>query len=339
MRLRIADRSRTVSPVAAGPRWVRFNIVCRKFWRPRAAISCILFFALAAMVPAASASSAPPDQGHSESTWQLARSNPAAIMRKASQNELNNSYGHRPPVRYQLRKKTRNTDTTKEIVETAKGGVARLIAINNKPLVASQERAETQRLRELSADPSQQEHRNRSEQKDAARITGIMRLLPDAFLYREAEPVDPSKNTIHLTFTPNPHFSPPTLESRILTGVRGEVWIDAQDLRVVRIESHLFRTVDYGWGILGTLYPGGTISIEQVKTPNCGWQLARLNLDLTGKKFMFKSLYIVVEETATDYHPVQSHWNYTDAIQWLLQMPAIPVDQMEQSKSRTPSSK
>ncbi|MEO6966727.1 MAG: hypothetical protein ABI076_12670, partial [Acidobacteriaceae bacterium] len=206
-------------------------------------------------------------------------------------------------------------------------------AIGNKPLTTSQEQAETQRLRGLLADPSLQEHRRRSEQKDAARITDIMRLLPEAFLYKAVDR-DASKDLIHLTFTPNPRFSPPTLESRVLTGVRGDVWIDSQDLRVVRIKGHLFRQVEYGWGILGTLYPGGAISIEQVKTSDCGWRFAHLNLDLTGKKFMFASLHIVVDETGTDYSPVQRNWNYADAIHWLLQMPASA---MEQSKSQQPS--
>ena len=115
------------------------------------------------------------------------------------------------------------------------------------------------------------------------------------------------------------------MESRILTGIRGELWIDPTDLRVVRIEGHLFKEVDYGWGILGTLYPGGTIRIEQAKTPECGWQLAHLVLNMTGKELMLKSLRVVVDETATDYHPVPTGWKYTDAIDWLLNMPATQL--------------
>lgn len=305
----------------------------RKVARTAVVIFLSPFFVLSAMSSTASALSAPPQKKQNNSIWQLAQSDPVAIMRKVSQNELDNSYGHRAPLRYELRRKTRNTDTTKIIVETANGGVARLIAIDNKPLTASQKQAETQRLRELSTDPALQEHRRRSEQKDADRISEIMRLLPEAFLYK-AVGMDASKNTIHLTFEPNPHFSPPTLESRILTGVRGDVWIDAHDLRVIRIESHIFKNIEYGWGILATLYPGGAIRIEQAKTPDCGWQFAYLDLDLTGKKFMLRQLRIVLQETATGYAPVQSNWNYTGAIQWLLH---TPVSALEQSASQPPS--
>ncbi|MGO8718744.1 MAG: hypothetical protein ACLQMO_05950 [Acidobacteriaceae bacterium] len=222
-----------------------------------------------------------------------------------------------------MRKKTRHIDTTKEIVETMNGGVARLVAIDGQPLSTSQEQMELQRLRTLASNPALQEHRRRSEQKDAARIREVLRLLPDAFLYQAVGPVQTSNGQIHLTFTPNPRFSPPTLDARILTGIQGQVWIDSQDLRMVRIEGRVFRNVDFGWGILGTLRPGGTVGIEQAKTADCGWQLAHLTLNLAGRELLLKALHIQLEEFATDYYLVPREWKYTDAIQWLLHMPGI----------------
>jgi hypothetical protein len=274
----------------------------------------------------ASAQSGPQEETTNSSAWKLAKSDPHALVQAAIENELKNSYGHRPPVRYQLRKKTRNTDTTKEIVETSQGGVARLLAIDNHPLNATQTQAELRRLHDLASDPAAQQHRRHNEERDSSRLTGVMRLLPEAFInHFDGSIRGPNGLAIRMTFQPNPQFSPPTLESRILTGIRGEIWIDPTDLRVVRIEGHLFRQVDYGWGILGTLNPGGIIRIEQVKTPDCGWQLSHLVLNMTGKELMFKSLHVVVDETAADYHPVPAEWKYTDAIHWLLQMPETPT--------------
>ena len=287
-----------------------------------------LLFILTFASSRATAQSESPADTPNSSAWNLAKSDPHALVQAAIDNELKNSYGHRPPARYLLRKKTRNTDTTKEIVETSQGGVARLVAIHNQPLNATQTQTELQRLQELASDPATQQHRHHSEERDAARITSVMRLLPEAFInHFEGSVEAPNGTAIRMTFEPNPHFSPPTLESRILTGIRGEIWIDPTDLRVVRIEGHLFREVDYGWGILGTLYPGGTIRIEQVKTPECGWQLSHLVLNMTGKELMLKSLRVVVDETANDYHPVPPEWKYTDAINWLLHMPEISTTQ------------
>ncbi|HZC43133.1 MAG TPA: hypothetical protein VE195_03100, partial [Acidobacteriaceae bacterium] len=223
-----------------------------------------LLFALAFSSRSVRAQSASPAERTNSSAWNLAKSDPHALVQSAIENELKNAYGHRAPVRYLLRKKTRNLDTTKEIVETSQGGVARLVAIHSHPLNEKQTQAEMQRLRDLISDPAAQEHRRRNEERDAARVTGVMRLLPEAFINQfEGSVQTPNGAAIRMSFEPNPHFSPPTLESRVLIGIRGEIWIDPTDLQVVRIEGRLFRDVEYGWGILGTLYPGGTVRIEQ----------------------------------------------------------------------------
>ena len=327
--LRIADHSGTEPPSVAGlrskPR--ELFVMRHRFSGPamaqRPRLPLCLAWALLLTLTSGCCSAwgqpqSPADTTYS-SAWNLAKSDPQALVKAAIDNEIKNSYGHRPPMRYLLKKKTRNTDTTKEIVETGQGGVAHLVAIQNQPLNATQAQTELQRLQELASDPAAQQHRHRSEERDTARIVAVMRLLPDAFInHFEGSAQTVNGTAIRIGFEPNPHFSPPTLESRILTGIRGEIWIDPADLRVVRVEGHLFRQVDYGWGILGTLYPGGTITIEQVKTPECGWQLSRLTLNMTGKELMLKSLRVVVDETVTDYHRVPAGWKYTDAITWLL---------------------
>jgi hypothetical protein len=290
--------------------------------RPTATLLLMLFLAWALRAPQARAQAETSPETAQSSAWRLAKADPHALVQAAIENELKDSYGHRAPVRYLLRKKTRNTDTTKEIVETHEGGVARLVANHGQPLTPTQLQTELQRLRDLASNPTAQQHRRHNEERDAGRIAGVMRLLPDAYTNQYQGPVQtPGGTAIRLTFSPNPHFSPPTLESRLLTGIQGEIWIDPTDLRVVRIEGHLFREVEYGWGILGTLYPGGTIRIDQSKTTECGWQLARLDLNMTGKELMLKSLRVVVEEEATNYRPVHAGWKYSDAIEWLLHMP------------------
>jgi hypothetical protein len=281
------------------------------------------------MVPAVHAGSPATDLSHGRRAWELAQSNPAELMRQTTQNEIANSYGHRPSLRYQLRKTTAKSNLTKEIVETPDGGVARLTAIDGHPLSPSQERLEIDRLRVLDANPTIEAHRHRNETQDAERIRKFMRLLPEAFLYRYAGQTETANGeVIRLSFEPNPRFSPPDFESRILTGIRGEVWIDPEEMRAVRMEGRIFKTVDFGWGILGTLYPGGTLLLQESKTAACGWQMAHLNLHLEGKELLFKSLHITVEETATDYHPVPAEWKYRDAIRWLLQMTSVPAPQI-----------
>lgn len=258
------------------------------------------------------------------SAWNMAQSHPSELVRKTLEIEIASSQGNRAAMRYRLSKTSNGSSTVKEIVETMDGGVARLLLRNGKPLSADDEHDEIQRLKDLDRNPSIQAHRRREESRDVERMRKFMRLLPEAFLfeYKGAEKT-PAGTWIAIAFTPNPKFSPPDFETRILTGLRGEMWIDPADLRVARVSATTFREVDFGWGILGTLYPGAILMIEQSRTSDCGWQLSHLKLHLLGKELMIKSLHIELDETGTAYEPIPKNWTYHDAVHWLLQMSPV----------------
>jgi hypothetical protein len=149
----------------------------------------------------------------------------SALVRRAIQNREDAAKIHRP-LRYLLRIIDDHRDTTKDIIETEQGNVARLIAIHNQPLTPEVNQAELDRLNNLANHPEIQEHRHRREQKDAARVNRLMRLLPDAFLYRDqgttpcpvgAAPGRTGEATCHhFSFSPNPSFEAPDVEARNL---------------------------------------------------------------------------------------------------------------------------
>ncbi len=144
--------------------------------------------------------------------------NPVALVRRAVQLRLEEEKSHRP-VRYVLRKTDGDHETTKEIIETKDGDVARLIAINGKPLTAEQEQAEMNRLDTLAAHPEIQERRRRSERKDAARIDQLVSMLPDSEVYKLEGMVSCGASQCYrLSFTPNPNFETPNLEGDVLRG-------------------------------------------------------------------------------------------------------------------------
>ena len=250
----------------------------------------------------------------------------AALVRRAIQNREDAGKTHRP-LRYLLRKTDNHRDTTKDIIETGQGDVARLIAINNQPLTAEANQAELDRLNTLANHPEIQEHRHQREQKDADRVDRLMRLLPDAFLYRDQgiSPCPSGKGTCHhLTFTPNPSFEPPNVEANIFRGLAGEVWIDQAQERLTRLDAHVIANVDFGWGILGKLDKGGTIQLEQSDIGNHDWELTTLKLNLKGKALMLKSLDIQLTEEATHFSQVPPEVDYRKAIQ-LLEKSTAPV--------------
>ena len=65
-----------------------------------------------------------------------------------------------------LRKSSPRLTTTKDIVETRDGAVARLLSVNDKPLSQEDEQKEQARLATLGGNPSLQRHRKQNEDAD-----------------------------------------------------------------------------------------------------------------------------------------------------------------------------
>lgn len=246
-----------------------------------------------------------------------AASDPVSLVRRASEHELHSTNGAHP-FRYKLRKQDDRGISTKEIVETKDGDVARLISLEDKPLPPDREQAEQDRLNTLLAHPELQEHRRKREKEDSSRADEMIRLLPDAFIYHyEGMVPGPSGTCYRLTFKPNPGFDPPDREAQVYHGMVGELWIDQAQERMVKLDAHLIEDVDLGWGILGKLYKGGSILVEQADVGEHHWETTHMKLDLTGKALLFKSLSFQTTENASDFHPVPVEMSYQDAIRML----------------------
>ena len=245
---------------------------------------------------------------------------PVALVRRAVQLRLEEEKSHRP-VRYVLRKTDGDHETTKEIIETKDGDVARLIAINGQPLTAEQEQTEMNRLNTLAAHPEMQVRRHRSEQKDAARIDQLVGMLPDSEVYTLEGMVSCGASQCYrLSFTPNPNFETPNIEAEVLRGFAGEVWIEQTQQRLVRLDAHLVREVTVGFGILGRLNEGGTMELQQEFEGKAQeWQPTVLKMNLSGKALMVKTVNIRINELASDFAPVSPELGYRDAIAMLKQ--------------------
>jgi hypothetical protein len=242
---------------------------------------------------------------------------PAALVRNASWNELHSS-GAPSPVRYKLRKQDAKGVTTKEIVETKDGEVARLIAKNDQPLTPAENQAELARLNNLLAHPEIQEHRHKREQEDSGREDELVKVLPQAFLYTYLGMVEgPNGPAYRLALKPNPNFTPPDREAEVYHGMEGELWIDKEQQRIVKVDAHLVADVNFGWGILGKLYKGGTLTTEQRDVGHRHWEPTLLKLNLTGVALMLKPLSYQMTETSTDFQPVPVNMTYQEAVHLL----------------------
>jgi hypothetical protein len=246
---------------------------------------------------------------------------PAKIVRDASYNELHSTRPGRS-FSYRQHKVDPKGSTVKEIVETKDGDVARLIEKDGKPLPQEEEQAEIDRLNNLLAHPEVQEHRHKKEQEDSARGDEMVRMLPDAFLYDFDGMVEgPNGLCYRLKFKPNPAFTPPDREGEVYHGMVGELWVDQAQLRLVKIDAHLISDVNFGWGVLGRLYKGGSILVQNADVGLHHWETVHMKLRLQGKLLMLKSVDYSTTEDFSDFKVQPQELGYQEAIRLLQKIP------------------
>jgi hypothetical protein len=243
---------------------------------------------------------------------------PQELVRRAAKNEINANDYHQYFM-YRDHVEEKNHSITKEVIETPQGGLSNIIVINGRPLTPEQRAKENQKLEKFANDAEARRKKEQASREDAQREQLMLTSLPDAFLYTYAGTQrGPSGDELtHLTFKPNPNFSPPNHETRVYEGMQGDMLIDRKAMRIAKIDGTLFKDVEFGWGILGRLYKGGKFYIEQREVGGGRWETVRETLDFSGKILMIKPLTIYSTETATDFRPVPSSLTVAQALDLL----------------------
>jgi hypothetical protein len=239
------------------------------------------------------------------------------LVRKVIQNELEASDDG--AFMFRLRRRTPNGGSqTKELVETKEGRVARLIAIDDKPLTPEQRAQDDHRLQYLLSHPEEQQRKLREQKQDTDRVLRMFKALPDAFLYQH-DGTEPSKHgqLLRLKFRPDPNYDPPSRELSVFRGMEGTLWVDASSLRLARIEGRLFREVTFGWGILGHLDKGGYFTVEQSDVGHGRWEATFMDIQFNGKALLFKTISLKEQETATHFRPVPSNLSFAQGVDLL----------------------
>lgn len=251
---------------------------------------------------------------------------PAELVRLTVAQEV--AAANHPEVHhmFQSRRQTPKGSQTRIYIETDQALAGILIAANDKPLTAEQEKAETDHLASLIDNPELLRKKAAREKEDEGRSLRIVKALPDAFCYEYAGTENGAvglgkagEQLVKLKFKPNPAYNPPTHVEQVLKGMQGELLIDAERKRLARIEGALFQEVTFGWGILGHLNKGGHFRVQQgdLGLDDGAWGITEISLNMTGKILMFKSLNIVSDEVLNDFHRMPDKLTFAQGVEML----------------------
>jgi hypothetical protein len=293
------------------------------------AAACILLLC----TPSFSQSSTAPAQSSSQVPTIRSTTGPADLVRKAVQNELKANQGDPEHFMFRGIKTVPKGSATKLYAETKEGTAGLIIGYDGKPLTSEQQQAEQARLERYLLNPEELRKKRAQEREDAERTMRIMRALPDAFLYEYAGEETGSPGIgragdplVKLKFRPNPSYQPPSRVEEVLTGMQGDMLVDAVHYRVASIDGTLFKSVSFGWGILGHLNAGGHFIVHQqnVHQQNVHqqdvdsvWEISSMTVNFTGKILLFKSLNIESTEVFSDFKRISNDLTFAQAVELL----------------------
>lgn len=226
------------------------------------------------------------------------------------------------PIRYVVRTADRKGDRTREIIESAQGNIARLIQRDGKPITASEDAAERARLNGLLTSPGDLRKHQQRERASSSYAIELIKLIPEAgiYTYTPGQPQPPSSSLpqVVLDFQPNPAFHPPTMIAELLTGLKGRVWIDARTGTMTRIQGEVLHPVNFGWGMVARIYPGGRVEFEQTCVDGKRWVYSHLDENVTLREMMLKTVNDHTRMSAWNFQLLPAPVTSQDAIHALL---------------------
>lgn len=229
-------------------------------------------------------------------------------------------------LRYRMHVIDEKGDQVRDVIESKDGSVARLILKDGRPLTEDEDKAERQRLADMVASPSSYAKHVKNDGEGRKLADQLMRLMPDAMIFSYA-PGQPQtgKNSsaveVVLDYKPNPKFSPPSTPAQALTGLEGRAWIDAKSRQLIRMEGTIFRPVNFGWGMLAHIYPGGRLTLQQANAGNNRWIFTHFEEQVSVRALMVKTINVHSNVEASSFQTLPGPIVYQEAIRMLVDTP------------------
>jgi len=187
----------------------------------------------------------------------------------------------------------------------------RLIARDDKPLSPDEERAEQQKLEKSigqrrAETPAQREKRLADWHHKRDREREFLREVPDAFDFRMVrEETLEGRRVYVIDATPRSDFRPRSNDGKLLTKMKGRLWIDAETYDWAKAEAETIDTISFG-GFALRVGPGTRFSLEQVRVNGEIWLFKQVTVTYQARLLLFKKLAGQVDYTYSGYKKFQS---------------------------------
>lgn len=243
-----------------------------------------------------------------------AAESPQEIVQKVVRNEVYADDHDHSRWMYRDAYKSPDKNVVKLVIQTANGNLSEVIEDNGHPPAPQEHQADLSRMQQMLSDPSFRQKQKRNEQHDDQQARDLMNMLPNAFTWQIT---GRENGEIHLSYKPNPSFSPPSMSARVLAAMSGTMVVDEHQLRLKILNGRLTQAVEFGWGLLGRMNPGGTFQIIRTQLAPGVWDITQTHVHISGHALFFKTIGDQEDEICSDYRPVPQGVDLAKAAQML----------------------
>jgi hypothetical protein len=181
-----------------------------------------------------------------------------------------------------------------------------LIAENGEPLSATRAAEEQKKMEEEIARRNRESaaaRRRRIEayERDREQEHALMREMVNAFEFKlTGQESLNGYNCYVLEAEPRPGYRPINNETKVLTGMRGKMWIDTREFQWVKVQAEVFRPVAFGL-FIAHVRPGTEFTLEQAPVDQDVWLPMRFITKVHATALMIWSKNYTRTETYSNY--------------------------------------
>ncbi len=187
----------------------------------------------------------------------------------------------------------------------------RLVARNDQPLPAQEQRQEDEKLRasieqRRKETPEQRDRRIAEWHRRQERQREPVKELPDAFNFRlVGEEALNGGQTWVIDATPKPGYKAKSSGASFFSKVQARLWIDKNDYQWVKVDMETLDTISFG-GILFRVGKGGHLVLEQLRVNNEVWLPKRVTAQASARLLLVKGYHKDLEMTFSNYRKFQA---------------------------------
>ena len=188
----------------------------------------------------------------------------------------------------------------------------KLIARNGKPLSDNDARKVQEKLdRELKRRENETPQEKARLEKERQKQREFANELPAAFDFRLiGEETVSGRPVWVISGEPKPGYRARDPLAKVVTKMRGKIWIDKTELQWVRVEAESIGSISFGLGLV-RIGPGSVVRFEQTRVNDEVWLPSSGNIKVNARLALLKGLHEEVDFRFQDYKKFQAQSQFS----------------------------